>query len=164
LPDVDPGSNGDLRHTRRVRPVPAGRAARAHGGHVDPARRGRAVVTLAVVSASTGAFLLLWSSIAGLLRHLAGVPVPALFVLVVLGAFAGVWVGAWLACRLTGGDRRRFIASGIGGSVGLVAAVGAAFASTRILPAVLPLLAILCPGAGAVLGARAGERERRTAP
>ena len=160
MPDVDPGSNGDLRRTRPGRPAPPGPPARAHGD-VDPARRGRWVVTLAVVSATTGAFLLLWSSVAGLLRHLAGVPVTALFVLVVLGAFAGVWVGAWLAGRLTGGDRQRFVASGIGGSVGLVAAVGAAFLSTRILPAVLPFLAILCPGAGAVLGARAAERERR---
>ena len=154
MPDVDPASNGQLRH-RRARPT-----GRGSGGDPDPARRGRDVVTLAVVSASTGAFLLLSSSIAGLLRHLLHVPISALFVLVVLGAFAGAWVGAWLAGRLTGGDRQRFVAAGVGGSVGLVAATGTAFASTQFLPAILPLVAILCPGLGAVVGTRAVQRRR----
>src|SRR6202007_2427820 len=105
LSDVDPVTNGDLRHhgsaARRGTGKGAGGGARTP---VDPARRGRSIVTLAVVSASTGAFLLLGGSIAGGLRYWAGVPFEVLFVLVLAAAVAGVWVGAWLSVRLAGGD------------------------------------------------------------
>jgi len=63
MSEVDPGSNGDLRHPGSPVHKGPGRPP------ADPARRGRSIVTLAVVSASTGAFLLLGGSIAGGLRY-----------------------------------------------------------------------------------------------
>src|SRR5205807_2037064 len=55
LSEVDPGTNGDLRRHRS----PARRGARRGAGPpLDPARRGHSSVTLAVVSAPAGAFLL----------------------------------------------------------------------------------------------------------
>jgi hypothetical protein len=130
---------------------------------VDPARRGGWIVTLAVVSASTGAFLLLGGSIAGALRHFVGAPYEILFVLVLAAAVAGVWVGAWLSGRLTAGDAVRYKATGIGGTVGLAVAIGLGYASTKILPGVLPLIAILSPGAVAALAANASGRQRPAA-
>jgi len=116
-------------------------------------------VTVAVVSAAMGAFLLLGASLAGLLRHVAGIPVEVLFVFVLAVTVAGIWVGAWLSGRLTGGDRRRYLASGVGGCTGLVVAVGLAYASTKMLGGVLDLLAILAPGVLAALAANAADRE-----
>jgi len=133
------------------------------GRPADPAR-GRSIVTLAVVSASTGAFLLLGGSIAGGLRHWAGVPLEVLFVLVLAAAVAGVWVGAWLSVRLVGGDAARFKATGIGGTVGLVVAIGLGYLSTKRLPGILPLLAILSPGAIATFAANASDLSRRQRP
>jgi hypothetical protein len=131
---------------------------------VDPARRGRSIVTLAVVSASTGAFLLLGASIAGGLRHWAGIPIEVLFVLVLAAAVAGVWVGAWLSVRLVGGDAARYKATGIGGTVGLAVAIGLGYASTKFLPGILPLLAILSPGAIAAIAANASDSTRPERP
>ncbi|HEX9314006.1 MAG TPA: hypothetical protein VGA71_01170 [Actinomycetota bacterium] len=131
------------------------------GRPVDPARRGRSIVTLAVVSGSTGAFLLLGGSFAGGLRHWAGVPLEVLFVLVLAAAVAGVWVGAWLSVRLTGGDAARFRATGIGGTVGLVVAIALGYLSTKFLPGILPLLAILSPGASATIAGNASDPSRR---
>jgi hypothetical protein len=127
---------------------------------MDPARRGRSIVTLAVVSASTGAFLLLGGSIAGALRHWAGIPLEILFVVVLAAAVAGVWVGAWLSLRLAGGDAARYKATGIGGSIGLAVAIGLGYASTKLLPGILPLLAILSPGAIAAIAANLSDRMR----
>lgn len=129
----------------------------------DPARRGRWIVTVAIVSAATGGFLLLGGSVAGGLRHYVGVPLEVLFVLVLATAVAGVWVGAWLSCRLTAGDAARYKATGIGGTVGLAVAIGLGYASTKILPGILPLLAILSPGFLAAIGAGASERSRPAA-
>jgi hypothetical protein len=137
--------------------TPAGRRPPA-----DPARRGQWIVTIAVVSASMGAFLLLGGSIAGALRHFLGLPIEILFVLVLAAGVAGVWAGAWLAGRLTGGNRRRYLASGIGGSAGLLVAVGLAYASTKVLGGILDLLAILSPGTLAALAANAVERDPPT--
>jgi hypothetical protein len=134
------------------------------GPPVDPARRGRSIVTLAVVSASTGAFLLLGGSIAGGLRYWAGVPFEVLFVLVLAAAVVGVWVGAWLSVRLAGGDAARFKATGIGGTVGLVVAIGLGYVSTKFLPGFLPLLAILSPGTLATIAANASDPSRRQRP
>ena len=128
---------------------------------MDPARRGRSIVTLAVVSGSTGAFLLLGGSFAGGLRHWAGVPLEVLFVLVLAAAVAGVWVGAWLSVRLAGGDAARYRATGIGGTVGLVVAIGLGYVSTKFLPGILPLLAILSPGGIATIAANASDPSRR---
>jgi hypothetical protein len=156
LAEVDPGTNGDLRHHE------AGKGTERPP--MDPARRGRSIVTLAVVSAATGAFLLLGGSIAGGLRHLLGVAYEILFVLVLAAAVAGVWVGAWLSVRLTGGDAARYKATGIGGTVGLAVAIGLGYASTKFLPGVLPLLAILSPGAIAAIAANASDPTRRERP
>jgi hypothetical protein len=158
LAEVDPGTNGDMRHH-------SGRGGEGTGRPpVDPARRGRSSVTLAVVSASTGAFLLLGGSVAGGLRHWAGIPIEVLFVLVLAAAVAGVWVGAWLSVRLVGGDATRYKATGIGGTVGLAVAIGLGYASTKFLPALLPLLAILSPGAIAAIAANAADPTRRERP
>ena len=162
MPEVNPGSNGDLRH----RGTPARRGPRkGPEPPVDPARRGRSLVTLAVVSASTGAFLLLGGTIAGGLRHWAGIPLEVLFVFVLAAAVAGVWAGAWLSVHLVGGDAARFKATGIGGTVGLAVAIGLGYVSTKFLPAILPLLAILSPGAIATIAANTSEssRQRRLA-
>jgi hypothetical protein len=156
LSEVDPGTNGDLRHHKAGKGT--GRPP------VDPARRGRSIVTLAVVSAGTGAFLLLGGSIAGGLRHWTGIPLEVLFVFVLAAAVAGVWVGAWLSVRLTGGDAARYKATGIGGTVGLGVAIGLGYASTKFLPGVLPLLAILSPGAIAAIAANASDPTRRERP
>ena len=154
MSEVDPGTNGDMRHH-------SGRGGEGTGRPpVDPARRGRSIVTLSVVSASTGAFLLLGGSIAGGLRHWAGVPLEMLFVLVLAAAVAGVWVGAWLSVRLAGGDGARYKASGVGGTIGLAVAIGLGYASTKLLPGILPLIAILSPGAIAALAANASDRLR----
>ena len=160
MSEVDPGSNGDMRHRRS----PARKARTGSGQPLDPARRGRWIVTLAVVSAATGAFLLLGGSIAGALRHWAGIPFEVLFVLVLAAAVAGVWVGAWLSVRLAGGDAARFKATGIGGTVGLVVAIGLGYLSTKFLPGILPLLAILSPGAIATIAANASDPSRRQRP
>jgi len=158
LSEVDPGTNGDMRYH-------SGRGGEGTGRPpVDPARRGRSIVTLAVVSASTGAFLLLGGSVAGALRHWAGIPLEVLFVLVLAAAVAGVWVGAWLSVRLAGGDAARFKATGIGGTVGLVVAIGLGYVSTKFLPGLLPLLAILSPGAIATIAANASDPSRRQRP
>jgi len=158
LSEVDPGSNGDMRHRRSL----ARKQARAGSGlPPDPARRGRWIVTLGVVSASTGAFLLLGGSVAGALRHWAGIPLEVLFVLVLAAAVAGVWVGAWLSVRLAGGDAARYRATGIGGTVGLVVAIGLGYVSTKFLPGILPLLAILSPGGIATIAANASDPSRR---
>src|SRR5258708_3436502 len=101
LAEADPGTNGHLCRHRSAGGRGAGRGA---GRPVDPAGRGGSIVTLAVVSASTGAFLLLGGSIAGGLRYWASVPFEVLFVLVLGAAVAGVWVGAWLSVRLARGD------------------------------------------------------------
>jgi hypothetical protein len=158
LSEVDPGTNGDMRHHR-------GRAGRGSGRPpVDPARRGRSIVTVAVVSASTGAFLLLGGTVAGALRHWARIPFEVLFVLVLAAAVAGVWVGAWLSVRLAGGDAARYKATGIGGTVGLAVAIGLGYASTKFLPGVLPLAAILSPGAIAAIAANASDPTRPERP
>jgi hypothetical protein len=156
LSEVDPGTNGDLRHHKAGKGT--GRPP------VDPARRGRSIVTLAVVSAATGAFLLLGGSIAGGLRHWTGIPLEVLFVFVLAAAVAGVWVGAWLSVRLAGGDAARYKATGIGGTVGLGVAIGLGYASTKFLPGVLPLVAILSPGAVAAIAANASDPTRRERP
>lgn len=156
MSEVDPGTNGDLRHHKAGNGT--GRPP------VDPARRGRSIVTLAIVSASTGAFLLLGGSIAGGLRHWTGIPLEVLFVVVLAAAVAGVWVGAWLSVRLAGGDAARYKATGIGGTVGLAVAIGLGYASTKFLPGVLPLLAILSPGAIAAIAANASDPSRRERP
>jgi hypothetical protein len=121
-------------------------------------------VTLAVVSASTGAFLLFGGSVAGGLRHWAGIPLEFLFVFVLAAAVAGVWAGAWLSVRLVGGDAARYKATGIGGTVGLAVAIGLGYASTKFLPGILPLLAILSPGAIAAIAANASDPTRRGRP
>ena len=169
MPDVDPAHNGDMRfHGAAGRePGRSGRGGRARPptrAPIDPARRGRWVVTVAVVSATTGAFLLLGFAIAGTLRHYAGIPVGVLFVFVVGCAVGGVWTGAWLCGRLTGGNRRRYVATGIGGCVGLVVAIALGYASLKLLPDILPLAAILSPGGVAAVAANAAEREERPPP
>ena len=161
MSEVDPGANGDMRH----RSSPARKEARTGSGpSVDPARRGRWIVTLSVVSASTGAFLLLGGTIAGALRHWAGIPFNVAFVLVFAAAVSGVWVGAWLSVRLVGGDASRYRATGIGGTVGLVVAIGLGYLSTKFLPEILPLLVILSPGGIAALAASASDASRRQRP
>jgi hypothetical protein len=95
---------------------------------------------------------------------LTGIPLEVLFVFVLAAAVAGVWVGAWLSVRLAGGDAARYKATGIGGTVGLAVAIGLGYASTMFLPGVLPLLAILSPGAIAAIAANASDPNRRERP
>lgn len=162
MPDVDPAGNGDLRYHRgRGRKPGGGGASGRERPPIDPARRGRWIVTVAVVSAATGAFLLLGFAIAGGLRHAIGIPIGVLFVFVVACAVGGVWAGAWLSGRLTGGNRRKYVATGIGGCVGLVVAIALGYASLKVLPDILPLAAILSPGGVAAVAANAAEREER---
>src|SRR5207302_285840 len=94
-------------------------------------------------------------------RGRAGIPFEVLFVVVLAAAVAGVWVGAWLSVRLGGGDAARYRATGIGGTVGLVVAIGLAYVSTKFLPGILPLLAILSPGGIATIAANASDPSRR---
>lgn len=157
---VDPASNGDLRHNGR----PPKGAGRRPPRPVDPARRGRWVVTVAVISAAVGAFLLLGASLAGVIRHFTGIPIEVLFVFVLGVTVGGVWVGAWVSGRLTGGNRKRYIATGIGGCVGLVVAIGLGYASTKALGGILDLVAILSPGAVAAIAGNATEREGPRGP
>ena len=65
--------------------------------------------------------------------------------------------------RLTGGDAACYKATGIGGTVGLAVAIGLGYASTKLLPGVLPLLAILSPGGVAAIAARGSQRGRPAA-
>lgn len=151
-----PSSNGDLR--RR----PSGRSpARAQ----VPTRRNDRwwVVTVALVSAGAGAGLLLGFVLATGLRSISsGTSDAVLSIPLALGAIAGVWAGAWMAGRTTGGDRRRFAASGIGGVAGLVVALLVAVAipvmNVPVLGVLLPLVVILCPGFGAAAGAGVATR------
>ena len=158
MSEVDPGTNGDMHYHDRPARKGTGRWP------VDPAHRGRSIVTIAVVSASVGAFGLLSLMLGGVLRHFLGVPIEALFVLAIAVIVAGIWVGAWLSGRLTGGNRRRYIASGIGGCVGLVVAIALAYAGTKVLGGILELAAILSPGAIAAIAAIASDPTRRERP
>ncbi|GAC1374537.1 MAG: hypothetical protein NVSMB32_17650 [Actinomycetota bacterium] len=116
------------------------------------------MVTIALVSAAMGAGLLVGFLIGGLVHDLFGAPVELVLVVAAAGSVAGVWLGSWLAIRLTGGNRRRFVACGVGGTLGLVAAVGVAYAAAKTLAGILPIIAILAPGIGAAVGAVFAER------
>jgi hypothetical protein len=123
------------------------------------------VVTVALVSAGAGAGLLLGFVLAtGLRSTSSGISDAFLSIPLALGAIGGVWAGAWMAGRTTGGNRRRFVGSGIGGVGGLVVALLIAVAipvmNVPVLGVILPLAVILCPGFGAALGARVAERGR----
>jgi hypothetical protein len=146
---VDPASNGNLGF-RRNRPSgpSAGR----------PADRGRWIIMIAVVSAMTGACLLLGGFLGLIADRALHAPALVVVLLIAVGALVGVWLGARFAIRLTGGDHRRFVASGLGGSVGLVGAVAVAYTASNVLPALLPFVAILCPGFGAAIGALVSEQ------
>ncbi|MGH2709008.1 MAG: hypothetical protein ACRDJK_12030, partial [Actinomycetota bacterium] len=113
---------------------------------------------VSMVSASVGVFLFGGGALGGLVGHLlgerqaTGVPPPVL-VGAAGGGLAGVWIGSWVGVRLTGGGgRRRLIASGTGGTLGFLLAVVLASFGPRAVGELAPLLAIVAPGAGVVLG------------
>lgn len=122
-----------------------------------PSRRSRAIVTIAIVSAVYGGGFALGGLLAGLALNNKGVPSIVGFLIAAAGAIAGIWVGARIANRLTGGTRRRFLAMGVGGMPGFVASIGLGYAASQGV-AVLALVALFCPGIAAALGGSLTER------
>jgi hypothetical protein len=114
-----------------------------------------------VVSAMTGFNLTIGGAVGALLAVLLGIKGNAVGVPVVLaaavGGILGVWLGVKVAARFGGateGRAARKLAT-IGGVVGLAAAVALASARVNTLA---PVLAIMLPGVGALLGDRLAAR------
>lgn len=145
MPNVNPPRNGH--QAPPVRPAP----------RRGPARRNRAVVTVAVVSALTGLGLLLGGILGGLVLNAKNVSGGVAFTLASVGALAGAVYGARLANKLARGSRRRFRLSALGTVPGLVAAVGISYLASASGNGLLAVLAIFCPGIGAALGALLAE-------
>lgn len=122
---------------------------------VGPARS-RWIVTLSVVSAFAGMFMFGGWLLGGLVGEALGYLDLSALVGAISGAVVGVWLAAWLAVRLTGvGERhRRTVGAGIGGTTGFVAGLAIAALSVRMRVGLLPVFAMLAPGAGAAIGER----------
>jgi MFS family permease len=120
-------------------------------------------VTVAIVTACTGFFLLVGFTVAAGVHHAdPGIPDNALAVIYAVGAIGGVWVGAWLSRRFTRGSRRRFVGAGIGGVVGLAGGVALPSLNAFGLAVFLPLLAVLLPGIGAAAGSAIANRTAKS--
>ena len=141
LPEFDPSSNGHRRSRSSSR---------------DPAARGRGVVLVATVCATSGAGLVVGFIAGGLIAGLFGLRGQPFFAAVAVAsavtAGVGMWLGIRFASRLGGGPEpppraRRW--STAGGFLGLIAAV--ALATTNLGP-FAPIIVILLPGAGALAG------------
>lgn len=128
-----------------------------------PSRRNRAIVTVAVVSALTGLGLLLGGLLGGLVLNAKSVSGGVAFTLAAAGALAGAVYGARLANKLARGSRRRFRCSALGTVPGLAAAVAISYLASASGNSLLAVLAILCPGIGAALGALLAEAGRAPA-
>lgn len=138
MPDFDPKSNGH----RLVK------------GAEDPPPRGGGILMLAAVSGLTALNLLLGAGAGAVIARLLGLKGRAIAAPMLaaagLGGAIGVWVGVRVALRLSGGSGRAAARWGTaGGIAGLVAAV--AFAASAIGP-LIPVIAVLLPGAGAMIG------------
>lgn len=117
------------------------------------------MVTVALVTAGLGAFLLFGFALATLYQHAShGISDTVEGIFLGTSAVAGVVAGSWLAGRLTRGNRRRFLGSCIGGIVGLPVAVALPEAHIAVLGALLPIVAVLLPGALAAVGRQAADR------
>jgi len=134
------------------------------------AMRGRWIVPLAVVSAICGMCMLLGVAAAGGIASMAGlrdvqVLAPA-FAGLMLGGVAGVWLGARIAIRLTGGDPQgRLVPTGIYGTIGLVLGLGLLILAVRVAVIVVAGLGLIAPGIGAAFGDRlALARKLRDSP
>ena len=83
-----------------------------------------------------------------------------------LGGVAGVWLGARIAIRLTGGDPQgRLVPTGIYGTIGLVLGLGLLILAVRVAVIVVAGLGLIAPGIGAAFGDRlALARKLRDSP
>lgn len=130
--------------------------------------RGRWIVPLAVVSAITGMCMFVGVVIAGGIATAAGlrdvqVLAPASFGLLV-GGLAGVWLGARIAVRLTGGDPEgRLVPTGAGGTIGLVLGLGLLILAVRVDVIFVAGLGLIAPGIGAAFGDRIALARRMRA-
>jgi hypothetical protein len=128
-------------------------------GGTPVALRGRWIVPLAVVSAISGMCMLLGVTVAGGIAAMAGlrdveVLAPASAGLM-LGGLAGVWMGAGIAIRLTGGDPQgRLVLTGIFGTIGLALGLGLLILAVRVAVIVVAGLGLIAPGIGAAVGDR----------
>ncbi|MGH2705104.1 MAG: hypothetical protein ACRDJ4_08415 [Actinomycetota bacterium] len=160
-----PSTNGHRKPRRFVDPTVA--------PSPPPEPRARWIVVLGVVSAATGLFLLAGASIGAVLggagRQTTSRLGPGLAILgLAVGGLAGVWLGAWAAARLAGtgmaAPRPVVVAMGLGGTAGLAFSVLLLGTLGRYVPGVVPLLAMLSPGVGALIGQRVqGRMGRRRA-
>jgi uncharacterized membrane protein len=139
LPEFDPTSNGQ-------------RLTKSSAG---PEARGRGVVLVAVVSAFTGISLLAGATAGALVATALGVRggafVAPMAVASGLAAGIGVWAGVRMSDRFArpSSSTSGRVSPTVGGIVGLVAAVAIA---SRGLGLWAPLVVILLPGLGALLG------------
>jgi uncharacterized membrane protein len=146
LPDFDPTSNGHrlVKSSDRTE-------SRNSGG----------VLLVAIVSALTGLSLLMGATAGALIAAVLGLKGQTFITPVVvasgLAAGVGVWVGIRVFDRFVTRSRpgRGQVWPTVGGVVGLVAAV--AIASKGLGP-LAPIIVILLPGLGALLGERASQR------
>lgn len=116
------------------------------------------IATVLLVTAGVGAGFSLGLTVAATVDHSSSRLSPIDFVIIVLGAVAGIWGGAYLAGRLTRGNKQRFLGAGFGGMLGLILG-GSLFAvHTNFLGFLQAILVILLPGVSAVIGSRVAER------
>lgn len=109
---------------------------------------------LAVVSGLTALNLLIGAGAGAAMAKLSGLKGGAIaapmLVTAALGGAVGVWLGVRVALRLSGRTGGAAVLWGTaGGIAGLIAAV--AFAASAISP-LTPVIAVLLPGAGAMIG------------
>jgi hypothetical protein len=83
-----------------------------------------------------------------------------------LGGLGGVWLGARIAIRLTGGDPQgRLVPTGIGGTIGLALGLSLLILAVRVAVIVVAGLGVIAPGIGAAAGDRfALARKLRDSP
>jgi hypothetical protein len=164
----DAPSSGDGPGTQGRSGGPAGRRGAERNGHHSPPTavpgtpeglRGRWIVPLAVVSAITGMCMFLGVLIGGGIAAAAGlrdtqVLAPA-FLGLMLAGLAGVWLGARIAIRLTGGDPQgRLVLTGIFATMGLAIGLGLLILAARIAVILVAGLGLIAPGIGAAIGDR----------
>lgn len=116
------------------------------------------IATVLLVTAGVGAGFSIGLSAAAAIDRSSSKLSPVDFVIVVLGAVAGIWAAAYLAGRLTRGNRRRFLGAGAGGMAGLLVAGGLFVVHTAFLGFLQALLVLLLPGVCAAIGSRMAER------
>ena len=76
----------------------------------------------------------------------------------------GVWLGARIAVRLTGGDPEgRLVPTGAGGTIGLVLGLGLLILAVRVDVIIVAGLGLIAPGIGAAFGDRIALARRMRA-